>query len=145
MGKSVQNSNSLMDFVVIPQLQFLHLARNYWLRDENIRMFSSIFSNLQLHDLSYCNNISEEGICQFVRCSKIRHLNLAHFSIMEHRGMNFKAPKLEVLNLSNTRIDDEALYVISISCRGLLKLLQGMLTSIPKTRVDTNVVWTVNC
>jgi hypothetical protein len=41
--------------------------------------------------------------------------------------MNFAAPKLEVLNLSNTTtVDDETLYVISKSCRGLLQLyLQG--------------------
>jgi len=37
--------------------------------------------------------------------------------------MNFEVPKLEVLDLSETRVDDEALYEISKSCRGLLRLL----------------------
>jgi hypothetical protein len=31
-------------------------------------------------------------------------------------------PKLEVLNLSNTKVDDETLYVISKNCCGLLYL-----------------------
>jgi F-box/leucine-rich repeat protein 2/20 len=37
--------------------------------------------------------------------------------------MNFEFPKLEVLNLSDTEVDDETLYVISKSCCGLLQLL----------------------
>jgi F-box and leucine-rich repeat protein 2/20 len=32
-------------------------------------------------------------------------------------------PKLEVLKLSHTRVDDKALYVISKSCFGILQLL----------------------
>jgi hypothetical protein len=37
--------------------------------------------------------------------------------------MKFEAPKLEVLNLSYTDVDDETLYVISLNCPGLLQLL----------------------
>jgi F-box/leucine-rich repeat protein 2/20 len=37
--------------------------------------------------------------------------------------MNFQAPKLEVLNLSYTEVDDQTLGVISKNCRGLLQLL----------------------
>lgn len=37
--------------------------------------------------------------------------------------MKFVVPKLEVLNLSNTRVDDETLYAISKNCPGLLQLL----------------------
>lgn len=36
--------------------------------------------------------------------------------------MNFEVSKLEVLNLSRSVTDDEALYAISKSCRGLLQL-----------------------
>ncbi|RHN54844.1 putative RNA-directed DNA polymerase [Medicago truncatula] len=36
--------------------------------------------------------------------------------------MNFVVPKLEVLNLSRSATDDETLYAISKSCRGLLQL-----------------------
>lgn len=36
--------------------------------------------------------------------------------------MNFVVPKLEVLNLSGSSTDDDALYAISMSCCGLLQL-----------------------
>jgi hypothetical protein len=36
--------------------------------------------------------------------------------------MNLEVPKLEVLNLSHTKFDDEALYTISKSFCGILKL-----------------------
>ncbi|KAK2415401.1 F-box/LRR-repeat protein [Trifolium repens] len=111
-------------FAVSPQLKSLCFTSNSWLKDESIKIFASIFPNLQLLDLSYCSNIPEERICQVLRsCSEIRQLNLAQYSRMNLRGMNFEVPKLEVLNLSRTGVDDEELYVISKSCRGLLQLL----------------------
>ncbi|CAJ2630804.1 unnamed protein product [Trifolium pratense] len=77
-----------------------------------------------LLDLSYGGYIPEEAICRVLRsCSEIRQLNVASYSRMKLRGMNFEVPKLEVLNLSRTDVDDEALYMISKSCRGLLQLL----------------------
>jgi F-box and leucine-rich repeat protein 2/20 len=36
--------------------------------------------------------------------------------------MNFVVPNLEVLDLSDTKVDDETLYAISKSCPGLLEL-----------------------
>ncbi|RHN51293.1 putative leucine-rich repeat domain, L domain-containing protein [Medicago truncatula] len=38
-------------------------------------------------------------------------------------GINFAVLKLEVLNLSNTKVDNETLYMISKNCSGLLRLL----------------------
>jgi F-box/leucine-rich repeat protein 2/20 len=122
-GKIVGNSVSLVEFGVYPQLKSLYLGDNSWLSDEIITLFGSIFPNLQLLDLHYCNHISE-GICQVLkRCCKIRHLNLADCSKVKLLGVNFVVPNLEVLNLSNTNVDDETLYVISNNCRGLLRLL----------------------
>ncbi|KAK2421838.1 F-box/LRR-repeat protein [Trifolium repens] len=92
--------NSLMNFNVVSsdQLKSLCLAGNTWLNDQSLAYMN--FPNLQKLDLSHCYQISEEGICQLLRtCSKIRHLNLSH-----------------------TQVDDETLYVISKSCRGLLQL-----------------------
>jgi F-box and leucine-rich repeat protein 2/20 len=37
--------------------------------------------------------------------------------------MNFEVPKLKVLNLSHTLVDDITLYAISKNCRGILQLL----------------------
>ncbi|KAK2367634.1 F-box/LRR-repeat protein [Trifolium repens] len=96
----VDNSyNSLMNFnVVSSQLKSLCLAGNTWLNDQSLAYMS--FPNLQKLYLSHCYQISEEGISQLLRtCSKIRHLNLSY-----------------------TQVDDETLYVISKSCRGLLQL-----------------------
>jgi F-box/leucine-rich repeat protein 2/20 len=110
-------------FGVFPQLKALYLGGNSWLTDESIIKFASVFPNLQLLDLEYCHNISE-GICQVLRkCCKIRHLNLAYcWNVKLHR-MNFVVPNLEVLNLSNTKVDYETLYVISKNCVGLSQLL----------------------
>ncbi|GAU49166.1 hypothetical protein TSUD_407130 [Trifolium subterraneum] len=120
--KSLESSKSLMDFTPRPQLKYLRLAGNQWLTDENITMLASISPNLQLLDLTSCWGI-EEGISQVLRmCCNIRHLNLAFCSKVKLLEMNFEVPKLKVLNLSYTNVDDETLYVISKSRRGLLQL-----------------------
>ncbi|KAK2420206.1 F-box/LRR-repeat protein [Trifolium repens] len=118
-SKSVQKS----EFGEYLQLKSLYLGENSWLSDESIIMFASVFPNLELLDLKYCNHISK-GICQVLRkCRKIRHLNLAGCSRVKLLGISFAVPNLEVLNLSYTNVDDKTLYVISKSCCGLLKLL----------------------
>jgi len=123
-GYGIDNSISSMGSVACPQLKSLRLARYSWLRDENIKMFTSVFPNLQMLDLNECDDISEEGIFHVLRrCGNIRHLNLAHCFRVKLIGLNFEVPNLEVLNLSYTSVDDETLYVISKNCRGLLKLV----------------------
>jgi F-box and leucine-rich repeat protein 2/20 len=94
------------------------------LRSADMCLIADCFPNLQLLDLSYCSYESEEGILQVLwRCCKLRHLNIANCYEIKLSGMNFEVPNLEVLNLSHTSVDDEALYMISKSCRGLLQLL----------------------
>jgi F-box and leucine-rich repeat protein 2/20 len=125
IGKSMsaENSDSLVEFGVYPQLKSLYLGKNQWLSDEGIIMFASNFPNLQLLDLNRCNLLSE-GICEVLRiCCKIRHLNLAYCKQVKLLGMNFAVPKLEVLNLSITKVNDKTHYVISKNCSGLLQLL----------------------
>jgi hypothetical protein len=86
-------------------------------------MFASNFPNLQLLDFNCCNLLSE-GICQVLKiCCKIRHLNLAYCKKVKLHGLNCVVPKLEVLNLSNTKVNDKTLNVISKNCCGLLQLL----------------------
>ncbi|XP_058753508.1 uncharacterized protein LOC131626684 [Vicia villosa] len=136
---SMQNSNTLMDYVVSPRLKSLCLARNTWLSDENIVTFASIFPNLQLLDLSYCDKISD-GICHVLNmCCEIRNLNLAYCSKVKLLGINFEAPKLEMLNLSHTRVKDETLLVISRNCRGLLQLLLENCIYVTYIRVNHGV------
>jgi len=50
--------------------------------------------------------------------------------------MNFVVPKLEVLNLSNTKVDDKTLYVISKNCCGLLKLIVDHCNNVTKKGVE---------
>jgi len=119
----IENSKFLKDIVVRPQLKSLDLGKNQWLRDKSIIMFASIFPNLQLLNLRYCYHISKVGICQVLkRCCQIRHLNISCSSV-NLLEINFEVPKLEVLNLSHTDVNDETLYVTSKNCRGLLHLL----------------------
>jgi F-box/leucine-rich repeat protein 2/20 len=87
-------------------------------------LIADCFPNLKLLELNNCYNLSEEGIAHVLRkCSNIRHLNLENCIGLKLSEINFEVPELRVLNLSYTRVDDESLYVISKSCRGLLKLV----------------------
>ncbi|KAK2420212.1 F-box/LRR-repeat protein [Trifolium repens] len=122
-SKIIGNFDSLLEFDVHSQLKALYLGYNSWLSNEIITMYVSIFPNLQLLDLKHCKTLSDEGICQVLRkCCMIRHLNLAHCSRVKLLGMNFVVPKLEVLILSDTKVDNETLYLISKNCSGLMQL-----------------------
>ncbi|CAK8537885.1 unnamed protein product [Lathyrus sativus] len=122
--ETAQNSDSLKDFDVNPQLKSLCLGHGAFILNKNIILFASIFPNLQHLDLSYCNSICEKGICQVLRtCSKVRHLNLGYFYKVRRLKMNCVVPHMEVLDLSGTKVDDRTLYQISKSCCGLLQLL----------------------
>lgn len=115
--------NSLMDRLVNPQFKSLFLASAACLEDQNIIMFAALFPNLQQLHLSCSYNITEEGIRPLLEsCRKIRHLNLTCLSL-KSLGTNFDLPDLEVLNLTNTEVDDEALYIISNRCPALLQLV----------------------
>lgn len=114
--------NSLMDRLVNPQFKSLFLASTC-LQDQNIIMFAALFPNLQQLHLGRSFNITEEGIRPLLEsCHKIRHLDLTCLSL-KSLGTNFDLPDLEVLNLTNTEVDDEALYIISNRCPALLQLV----------------------
>jgi F-box/leucine-rich repeat protein 2/20 len=132
----IGNSDSLGKFGVYPQLKDLYLGYNSWLNDEILIMVTSIFPNLQLLDLNYCHNISE-GICQVLRkCCKIRHLNLANCPNVKLHELNFVVPMLEVLDLSDTKVDDETLNLISKNCSGLMQLQLDHCSGVTKKGVE---------
>jgi len=115
--------NSLMDRLVNPQFKSLFLASTYRLQNQHIIMFAALFPNLQQLHLSRSLNITEEGIHLLLgSCRKIRHLDLTCLSL-KSLGTNFYLPDLEVLNLTYTKVDDEALYIISNRCPALLELV----------------------
>ncbi|XP_058749271.1 uncharacterized protein LOC131622261 [Vicia villosa] len=121
--KSVENSDILKDFEANPQLKFLRLGHTSFINDGTIILFASIFPNLKLLDLSFCDGISKKGICQVLsRCCKLKYLNLTYFKDVRELKINFVVPQLEVLDLSSTNVDDKTLYEISKSCCGLLQL-----------------------
>ncbi|GAU35696.1 hypothetical protein TSUD_258710 [Trifolium subterraneum] len=121
IGKfGVEKLSSSTNFAQM-EMKSLHLAYNPFLNDETIKWFTSICPNLELLDVSNCSCISE-GIVEVLRSCKIIYLNLSSCPEVNLHGMNFEVPKLEVLNLSFTRIDDKTLDAISKSCLGLLQL-----------------------
>jgi hypothetical protein len=124
--RRVNNVENFNSFVVSPQLKSLRFVCNCWLTKETIKVFA-LFPNLARLDLRCYNYKSEVFMCQILRiCCKLRHLNLSDCLRLKVYEMNFEVPKLEVLNLTETRVDDKALHVISKSCCGLLQLiLQG--------------------
>jgi hypothetical protein len=108
---------------MITTLTSLVCSKIVSLHNSDMFLIADCFPNLQVLDLSHCCNISEVGICHVLRkCCKIRHLDLTFCSKVKLLGLNFKVYNLEVLNLSYTTVDDEALFVISKSCRGLVQL-----------------------
>ena len=111
-----------VDLVVYHQVKSLHLAYNSHLQDKNINAFSFMFPNMELLDLKSCSGISECIGEVLKRCPKLRHLNLAFCPHVELPWVNFKAPKLEVLNLSLSRIDDVTMRTISRICPRLQQL-----------------------
>jgi F-box/leucine-rich repeat protein 2/20 len=123
---SGEDSSNLKNLVVNHQLKSLYLANNMWLMDKDINMLVSACPNLQLLDLSSCDEISEKCIGKVLRKgSKIRHLNLACCLGLKLHRVYFNISTLEVLNLSESRIDDRSLYAISTGCLGLLQLDLG--------------------
>ncbi|GAU27171.1 hypothetical protein TSUD_104810 [Trifolium subterraneum] len=124
IGENIAACNNSMDSsLVYPQFKSLCLAYSSSLEDDKIIMFASLFPNLQLLDLTRCSSITEQGIAQVLRTfCKIRHLNLYNGPKLTSLGINFQLPNLEVLDLTNSRLCDEALCVISISCPVLLQL-----------------------
>ncbi|CAJ2655623.1 unnamed protein product [Trifolium pratense] len=117
---NVKNFNSS---IVSPELKSLSFANVCWLPKETMKVFV-LFPNLVRLDLRWCSGISGKLMCQLLRmCCKIRHLNLSYCLELNVSEMNFEVPKLEVLNLTKTSIDDKALSVISKSCCGLLQLI----------------------
>ncbi|XP_047166937.1 F-box/LRR-repeat protein 20-like [Vigna umbellata] len=112
----------LVNGVVNYRVKSLYLGRNSWLRDESLEMIASVCPSLEVLDLSSCCDISEGVVEVLRRCSEVRNLSLAFCSGVKLKGLEFEVPKLEELNLSGSRVDDETLSVISKYCRWLLHL-----------------------
>ncbi|KAK2440052.1 F-box/LRR-repeat protein [Trifolium repens] len=114
----------VVDLVVYPQLKSLHLAYNSHLQDNLINIFAFIFPNMQLIDFSFCPHVFQHRIALLLKkCPKIAHLKFAGFPHAKLSSINFEASnRMEVLNLSHSRIDDEGLYQISKICPQLMQL-----------------------
>jgi hypothetical protein len=87
-------------------------------------LIGNCFPTLQRIDLSHCKDIYADNICLlFMGCwDNITHLNLTACIFSEDFTRNFEVPKLKVLNLSYSSVDDRTLYAITKGCTGILKL-----------------------
>jgi F-box/leucine-rich repeat protein 2/20 len=131
--------NGLLDFSLNIKTTLTSLTCSYtdYLTHTHMFLIADCFPNLQLLDFNHCHDISKQGILRVLRkCRNITHLNLAGCSIKLHRMMDFQVPKLEVLNLSYSTVDDRSLIVISKSCRGILQLLLESCDSVTHNGVN---------
>ncbi|PNX83559.1 F-box/LRR-repeat protein [Trifolium pratense] len=119
----VENFESFAEFGVYPQLKSLYLECTTF--TTRILTYFESFVEFgvypQLKSLYLGNNtswLSDESIIMFA--SIFPNLQLLDLNSCNRIS---EVPNLEVLNLSNTNVDDETLYVISKNCCGLLKLL----------------------
>ena len=118
-----EEEDSMPDSFVNLEVKKLYLGDNVLLSDASLIKFVSICPSLQLLDLTGCEGVSGECIGDVLkRCCEIRHLNLAYTGMKVFEMMDFEVSQLEVLNLSGSRIEDEALSIISKRCSGLLLL-----------------------
>jgi hypothetical protein len=118
--------NGLLDFSlnIKTTLTSLTCSDTDYLVYTQMFLITDCFPNLQLLDFNRCHDIDGGGIHLVLsRCRNIRHLNLAGCPILLYNTINFKVPKLEVLNLSYTRVNDKSLNNISNNCPGILQLL----------------------
>ena len=113
-------SRPSLNLVVYHQLKSLHLANNSHLQDEDINMFAFMFPNMQLLDLSSCDDICIVKVSK--TCCSIRHLKFAFCPRAKVFLTNVGPSNLEVLNLSHSRIDDQVLHEISKIFHRLLQL-----------------------
>jgi len=88
---SVESSYSWRDYFERPQVKSLCLAKCELLRDESIIMFTLIFPNLEVLDLSYWKGIYEEIVGLVLRCRKLKHMNLSYTDVDD----KLKLPKTE--------------------------------------------------
>ncbi|TKY64607.1 F-box/LRR-repeat protein 4 [Spatholobus suberectus] len=117
-----EEEDKMLDSFVNLEVKKLYLGDNVLLSDASLIKFVSICPSLKLLDLTGCEGVSGECIVEVLkRCCDIRHLNLAYTG-MKVFEIDFEVSQLEVLNLSGSRIEDEALSIISRRCSGLLVL-----------------------
>ncbi|XVE89182.1 hypothetical protein DITRI_Ditri19aG0130100 [Diplodiscus trichospermus] len=117
------------EIVVNPRVKSLHLAWNYSLNDECIKMAANICPSLEVLDVTNCSGITEEGVLAVLKsCLHIRCLEINRCNGIKNLEIDFELPKLEVLQAGGLGINDEALTLIGKRCFRLSHLnLEGCL------------------
>ncbi|CAN0919714.1 F-box/LRR-repeat protein 4 [Linum grandiflorum] len=105
------------------KIKLLDLAGNNSLSDECLKRVASSCPDLEVLNLSYCPNITEDGVTEVLRkCIRVRHLEISRCVGIASLTINFELPKLEVLKAQGSILDDEALGTIAERCKGILHL-----------------------
>ncbi|XP_050384434.1 uncharacterized protein LOC126801028 [Argentina anserina] len=129
VGTNVGDEELETDIVPNLGIKSLNFCKNISMGDRFIANYVCFCPNLEMLDLSYCINITEDGIVDILkRCSRIRHLDISTCGLMENLSLDFEVPQLEVLCAGGLRINDYGLAIIGNRCSRLHKLdLSGCL------------------
>ncbi|XP_045795516.1 uncharacterized protein LOC123890015 [Trifolium pratense] len=134
-------ASGLLAFSITSTLNSFTCSHTNFLHSSHMFLVGNCFPELQRIDLSHCKDIYPDSLHLLLKgCREnITHLNLTDCSIFtEDIIMNFQVPKLKVLNLSSSSVDDKTLYVITKSCTGIWKLYLNIVM-LSDTRVITVV------
>lgn len=120
---NLTKEGSLLELVKNPNIKSLDLAWNSHLSDECLRTIALVCPNLELLDVRSCIGITDGGIAEILRsCREIRHLYMNDCGRVMNMGLSPELPKLEVLLVARSGLNDEGLLTVGKSCSGLVKL-----------------------
>ncbi|GAB4850045.1 hypothetical protein Ancab_029343 [Ancistrocladus abbreviatus] len=106
-----------------PQIRVLNLASNKTLSNECLEKIASTCPNLETLDLSSCLAISRKGIGEIVRnCHGLMQIHMSGCTQIKHLGLDADLPKLQVLRVSGSGLNDEGLVTVGKRCHELLYL-----------------------
>ncbi|RHN68620.1 putative leucine-rich repeat domain, L domain-containing protein [Medicago truncatula] len=112
-------------------LQHLDIQRAKFLNDRRFNVLCAFLGDLVSINVSGCDKLTNSAFFALLRnCPLLTEIRMESTNIgvgsIPSAYVAFEVSKLEVLNLSDSRIDDGALYAISKSCPRLLHLdLEG--------------------
>ena len=120
---SIGKGSSMSTSCKNTRLKSLILMENPYLDDSTIEVVARSCPNLDSLDLSSCWELTEEGLRSIGEiCPKITNLCIKGCSRIQSLGKNLGLINLKSLRACGSGMNDEALYFLSHSCKGLMLL-----------------------